>query len=307
MNFQIDKEAVSQGVAIIQDYIFKREAKKSDPTDLKLLKLLQCRESNPDFEIELAELICGEEGNSFPYRTSYQLDAFFSRLNLNFKHDGSTRRYWVENVLKQLDIKQIGNVITRGLFYKKDFKRLAKDDSNFEESYQRALTEFQSFIRESIDAGKELDLGHVLDMNVNTDLLFNQEATTNDSELNALINEAKSRFLKPGDKQVALEKIWDAFERIKTYYGQNKKESSTKLISKIASNLGEEEFNNEFVTLTKIGNNFRIRHHETDKIELTDISQIDYLFFRVLSLIDLCLSKIAEDSNNYPSDKVVSQ
>lgn len=290
--------SIDRAVAIVQDHMFKQEMDQSNPDDLKLLKLLQCRENNPDFEIELAQMICGEDDNSFPYRSSYYLTAFFERLNLSFQHDGTTRRYWVEGVLKQLDIRQISHVISKGLFYKKDFKKLPKKhNASVEETYAKAIEEFQQFISESIKANEELDLAHLLNMNVNTDLLFNQETNTKDTELNDLINEAKRRFLHPDDKQIALEKIWDAFERIKTYYGTDKKESSTQLISAIATNLKKEEFETEFLTLTKIGNSYRIRHHETDKKELTDLHQIDYLFFRALTLIDLCLSKIKQNGD----------
>ena len=48
-------------------------------------------------------------------------------------------------------------------------------------------------------------------------------------------------------------------------------------------------FDTEFNALTKIGNNFRIRHHETDKIEITDIRYYDYFFNRCLSLIALAI------------------
>lgn len=44
-------------------------------------------------------------------------------------------------------------------------------------------------------------------------------------------------------------------------------------------------FEDEFNSLTKIGNSFRIRHHETDKIEINDIRYYDYFFNRCLSLI----------------------
>lgn len=293
MSKQITEGSVNRGVALINDYIFRDSITQSNPEDLKLFKLLQSRENNPDFEYELAEMIYGDGDNAFPYRSSYYLTAFFERLNLPFQHDGTTRRYWVENVLKQLDIKQIGLVIRKGLFYKKDFKKLANTkDFNIEEAYGRAIEEFQKFISESINANEELDLAHLLNMNVNTDLLFNQTINTKDKQLNDLIIEAKKRFLNPNDKQIALEKIWDAFERIKTYFGNDKKKSASQLISIIATNLEVEEFENEFKALTAIGNNYRIRHHETDKKELTDFQQIDYLFFRVLTLIDLCLSKI---------------
>lgn len=86
----------------------------------------------------------------------------------------------------------------------------------------------------------------------------------------------------------AVEKIWDAFERLKTYYvSMDKKASSKRIVEDMSggqaslSNL----FNAEFKTLTEIGNNYRIRHHETDKINITDIRHYDYFFNRCLALI----------------------
>ena len=81
--------------------------------------------------------------------------------------------------------------------------------------------------------------------------------------------------------------------RIKTYYGNNKGQSAKNLI-KIASE-GSEEFelllNEEMVnSLTKIGNDFRIRHHEKNKIKINSVKHIDYLFYRMMSLIGLLVN-----------------
>lgn len=48
-------------------------------------------------------------------------------------------------------------------------------------------------------------------------------------------------------------------------------------------------FDAEFIELTKIGNNFRIRHHETNKIDITDVRHYDYFFNRCLSMIALAI------------------
>jgi hypothetical protein len=48
-------------------------------------------------------------------------------------------------------------------------------------------------------------------------------------------------------------------------------------------------FEEEFRVLTNIGNRFCIRHHETNKINITDIRHCDYFFNRCLSLIALAL------------------
>ena len=88
----------------------------------------------------------------------------------------------------------------------------------------------------------------------------------------------------------AVEKIWDALERLKTYYKNlDKKRSVSKIISEMSS--GNEAFaslfNNEFKALTDIGNNYRIRHHETNKVDITDPRHYDYFFNRCLSLIGI--------------------
>ena len=92
----------------------------------------------------------------------------------------------------------------------------------------------------------------------------------------------------PDDQKDAVEKIWDAFERLKTYYIDKKKnESADQIISDMSE--GKEAyiklFTAEFKLLTEIGNNYRIRHHETNKIDITDIRHYDYFFNRCLALI----------------------
>lgn len=109
-----------------------------------------------------------------------------------------------------------------------------------------------------------------------------------------LLKEAISlhRSPYPADIRNATEKIWDAFERLKTYYTEmNKRDSANRIICNMAE--GREAykriFNNEFQELTTIGNSFRIRHHETDKVEIMDARYYDYFFNRCLSLIALAI------------------
>ena len=71
----------------------------------------------------------------------------------------------------------------------------------------------------------------------------------------------------------------------------NKAKSAEKIVNDIAA--GQVPyvtlFDTEFRALTKIGNDFRIRHHETDKVEITDVRYYDYFFNRCLSLIALAI------------------
>lgn len=96
----------------------------------------------------------------------------------------------------------------------------------------------------------------------------------------------------PAARQDSVEKIWDALERLKTYYTTlDKRRSSEKIVNDMAGGNSDfvDLFNEEFKMLTSIGNKYRIRHHETDKIDITDARYYDYLFNRCLSLIALAI------------------
>ena len=124
--------------------------------------------------------------------------------------------------------------------------------------------------------------------------LKEESSHSDDHSLKELIGSAISFYLKPdiSNIQIALEKIWDAFERIKTIYADLEKNESADKLIEVVSN-GEENYKklllNEFNQLTIIGNNFRIRHHETNKIEIVDNRHKEYLFNRCCSLLLQCL------------------
>lgn len=114
----------------------------------------------------------------------------------------------------------------------------------------------------------------------------------NEVGIRELLKDAVALYKTPSftARQDSVEKIWDAFERIKTYYTEfDKKKSSEKIVNDMSC--GDSNFyilfNDEFKNLTNIGNNYRIRHHETNKIDITDVRYYDYLFNRCLSLIAL--------------------
>jgi hypothetical protein len=129
---------------------------------------------------------------------------------------------------------------------------------------------------------------------------FNQIITPNmqtrEPGLEELLFEA-DKFYKEGRIFNALEKVWDAFERLKTFYYPtlDKRESLQRIIKEISKeNIDRADFfDNEFKGLTKIGNEYRIRHHEKDKKELYDDSFSDYLYNKCLSLISVSLKEIS--------------
>lgn len=116
---------------------------------------------------------------------------------------------------------------------------------------------------------------------------------TGDQTLNDLLNEACMKFLNPNPiiRREGLERLWDSWERLKTIEpGKDKKEMVANLLNRTCS---QEQFRNvlneEGEDLTRIGNNFRIRHTETTKAELPGQPHIDYLFHRLFALIELVL------------------
>lgn len=116
-----------------------------------------------------------------------------------------------------------------------------------------------------------------------------------DVELRNLISQACSKFKSHiiAERKISLEKLWDAFERIKTQLDSNKKNSVSKLISSLeVSSSFREHIEDEMNTLTKIGNSFQIRHSETDKTPITHHDEIDYLFHRCLSLLNLLATNL---------------
>ena len=117
---------------------------------------------------------------------------------------------------------------------------------------------------------------------------------TGDTETNALLEDARRRFLAPKveDRRDGLEKLWDAFERIKTLEpGANKRASADALLdraarpgSKLRQALAEEA-----EALTRIGNTHRIRHSEVGQEALETTAQVDFLFGRLFAFIHLVL------------------
>jgi hypothetical protein len=114
-----------------------------------------------------------------------------------------------------------------------------------------------------------------------------------DALLDALIADACAKFKDPAPKarQEATEKLWDAWERLKSLeISEDKRLSVGRLLDYASSepnfrNLLEEESK----ALTTIGNNFHIRHFETNRVALSQPEQFDYLFHRLYALMHLLL------------------
>ena len=110
-----------------------------------------------------------------------------------------------------------------------------------------------------------------------------------------LLSDAHQFYLK-GNFPIATEKLWDAFERLKTFYSPtlDKKQSVEKIITQMSS--GEQNiqtvFEDEFKKLTKLGNMFRIRHHEIGKIDIIDDRHFEYLYNRCSTLMAIAIKAL---------------
>jgi hypothetical protein len=116
---------------------------------------------------------------------------------------------------------------------------------------------------------------------------------TGDAELDKLLETAREKFLNKSldIRKEGLEKLWDAWERLKTVEpGKDKKAKATAILDK-----GSKEPNfrarleTDAIELTEIGNKFMVRHTETDKTPITESAHVDYLFQRMFAMIRLLL------------------
>ena len=117
--------------------------------------------------------------------------------------------------------------------------------------------------------------------------------STGDSDLDDLLETARIKFLDPdeAERRVALEKLWDAFERIKTLEHTDKSRGASLILDKAApaSPKLREALEKDMRELTNLGNELTIRHHETNREGIATLEHLDYLFGRMFSLVRLIL------------------
>ena len=116
---------------------------------------------------------------------------------------------------------------------------------------------------------------------------------TGDKTLDELLEDARRKLLNRDLKvrRESLEKLWDAWERLKTIEpGKDKRMKTTALLAKASIEPSfQERLKTEAKELTDIGNKFMIRHTETDKVPISESTHIDYLFHRMFAIIRLLL------------------
>ena len=118
---------------------------------------------------------------------------------------------------------------------------------------------------------------------------------TEDEELNRLLEIAREKFHDPdlNIRREAVEKLWDAWERLKTLEtGADKKKQIEALLTRaIPQSEFRDRVNQEAIALTNIGNDFAIRHTETNKVIISESEYLDYLFHRLFALIQMLLRR----------------
>ena len=117
---------------------------------------------------------------------------------------------------------------------------------------------------------------------------------TGDDETDRMLETARRRIASPKEehRQDALEKLWDAFERMKTLEpGSGKRERADALLDRAATpgTRYREVLGEEARALTNIGNEFRIRHSEVWKESVSSPAQVDYLFGRMFAFVRMVL------------------
>lgn len=219
------------------------------------------------------------DSNVLAYSIDY-FNSLFDYPHLNYIYD------WIGT----FDFNMLAGQFTPFLFdiIELQYRFLSKDEKkSFAKSINQSLED--DGVAFCLKKGKIIQ-------RVDTEIYFDlptEKMTGLEQGLQDLINDviAKHRQSNYSARRDAVEKLWDALERLKTYYSTDKKQSVKEIISDMSN--GKEDFivlfDAEFKALTEIGNKYRIRHHEIGKIEITDIRYYDYFFNRCLALLATAL------------------
>jgi len=273
--------------------LLKLNYNSSDEREWFALRIIHARENSDKSEESITEKICGENAN-FPEAIQLDRENFFVNLGHNPFINRNNQLSDVTEYLMRLDSLQLLDLIQNGLFNKKYYQSVNENNGKYffnSEAFKHATEDFNTLLDELSVPSEPISLSHIFDVNQTYDLIFASNYGTPDNQLNSLLEEAK-RFYLASDYQIAMEKLWDAFERMKTVLDSNKCNGANKLIEKMAVNIEKSLLDDEFKLLTNVGNDYRIRHHETGKIDLTSDVEKRYLYFRMLALIDFALHSL---------------
>lgn len=118
---------------------------------------------------------------------------------------------------------------------------------------------------------------------------------TGDGTLDNMLDECRTKFSdrNPLVRREALERLWDAWERLKSLADPSDKKRSVKIILDAVTSVPSlrERLETEAAELNSIGNSHLIRHSEISQVPVIDVDQVDYLFHRLFAMIQLVLRK----------------
>ena len=126
---------------------------------------------------------------------------------------------------------------------------------------------------------------------------------TGDVELDTMLATARRKILDPDENEhrEAVEKLWEAWERIKTIESTDKKGGVEKILNEAADSSVSKFrgfLEEEAKVLTDAGNTFQIRHSETSQEHLESSGHVDYMFFRMFTLLNLIITSRRDDSKS---------
>lgn len=118
---------------------------------------------------------------------------------------------------------------------------------------------------------------------------------TGDRTLDNMLDECRVKFSdrNPLVRREALERLWDAWERLKSVADPSDKKRSVMIILDAVTSVPalRERLETEATELNSIGNSHLIRHSEINQVPVIDVDQVDYLFHRLFAMIQLMLRK----------------
>ena len=105
---------------------------------------------------EIADMVCGNESDHFKYRSSTYLSEFFHDCGMpQYVHDGSTRKWWVANVLEDILKQPSESPTLPGRNFQRVIQALmdAADHTEADPERQHALAEVNTALaREGLEA-----------------------------------------------------------------------------------------------------------------------------------------------------------
>lgn len=118
---------------------------------------------------------------------------------------------------------------------------------------------------------------------------------TGDRTLDNMLEECRAKFSdrNPLVRREALERLWDAWERLKSLADPGDKKRSIKIILDATASEPSlrARLEAEALELNSIGNSHLIGHSEVNQVPIIDVDHIDYLFHRLFAMIQLMLRK----------------